>query len=190
MSRAAAAAAGNTLLTECYDAEYKADVKRILQIIRDNVKNKAVLDITGEYNNTPLIVASDRGLTDVVNALLATELVDINTQTIYGRTALMCACANSHADIAVALLAQPRINVHAMDKEGFTALTLCDKTPVMAHVIKELEKESESDAPYFDGGSRRSRSRSRRVRNKRRSVKNKRRSMRAKSRSVSRHPPF
>lgn len=78
---------------------------------------------TPDYNgNTPLILASRYGNTDIVNALLSTPQIDINHANRFGSTALIAATRNGHIEIATNLLQRQDIDIHKTDLSKRTAL--------------------------------------------------------------------
>ncbi|KAE8168021.1 hypothetical protein BDV40DRAFT_295143 [Aspergillus tamarii] len=71
---------------------------------------------------TTLLVASALGLADVVNALLATGKVDIDSKDSYGSTPLSWAARNGHEAVVKALLATGKVDIDSKDSHGKTPL--------------------------------------------------------------------
>ena len=68
--------------------------------------------------NNALVLAADRGHTDVVEALLAVDGIDVNHATKVGGTALMLAAEAGHVDTLRVLLAKDGIDAGAR-REAF-----------------------------------------------------------------------
>jgi len=121
---AEAHAQGVALVTACEEQ----DTDTALDIIEKNVKQEVLADlnVTNDKGDTPLLIASWEGLTDIVKALLDSKQVAINATNNEGATALIQACTNGYVEVALALLAEPGIDVNAVDKFG-TALKEVDR---------------------------------------------------------------
>ena len=86
------------------------------------INEGANLNVTTEGGSTALILASELGLVDVVEAMI-TKNVDVNQKSEPGYTALMLAADNGHAQVVKVLL-NAGADVTAKSKTGFTALSL------------------------------------------------------------------
>ena len=91
---------------------------------------------TNFYNETPLMLASTCGQTQVVEKLLEYNNINVNQKDYYGSTALMLA---KNGDIAEKLLAHPDIDVNLQDGTYATALIRAAKNNKKDVVEKILE---------------------------------------------------
>eukprot|EP00398_MALV-I-01_sp_L67-1_P000747 gene747-335_t len=72
---------------------------------------------------TPLMIASNKGHSSVVQRLLACSQIEINKVSGGdGRTALNYSCQEGHVQVVKLLLAHPEIDVNRANKLGYTAL--------------------------------------------------------------------
>ena len=95
---------------------------------------------------TPLIAASFRGHTGVVQALLAADNIDVDLRNTKDEvTALMVAAQNGHADIVEALLAKGT-NTNLKAKNGATAFALACEYGHLNIVKLLLDKNPEIDS--------------------------------------------
>lgn len=84
-------------------------------------KHKAKIDARGHGGRTPLMIAAEAGLTEVAAVLL--ELgAQINLQDDTGLSAYMLAARAGEVDVLKRLQSAPRLDAHAVDHEGKTAL--------------------------------------------------------------------
>ena len=86
----------------------------------------ANLDVQNEYGNTALILAASNGHTEVTRMLVACG-AQLNIRDNDGDTALICAvdCSQPHtADVIVSSARPGTLDIDAVDKEGWTAVTL------------------------------------------------------------------
>jgi len=124
-SAATPADLGKALLEACT----ASDIDEALYIIKET---EVDLNYKGSADNTPLIMASARGLTSVVNALLANR-VNVNHQNNGNFTALMFACRQGHIEIVRALL-DTGARVDLTNNGGKTAFGL--SSPDMQEFLK------------------------------------------------------
>jgi ankyrin repeat protein len=84
-------------------------------------KHKAKVDVRNAQQMTPLMVAAQAGLTEVVSALL--ELgAQVNAQDDAGISAYMLAAQAGEVEVLKRLLAQPKLSRAAVDAQGRSAL--------------------------------------------------------------------
>ena len=84
-------------------------------------KHKAKVDVRNAVQMTPLMVAAQAGLTEVVSALL--ELgAQVNAQDDAGITAYMLAAQAGEVEVLKRLQAQPKLSRTAVDAQGRSAL--------------------------------------------------------------------
>ena len=84
-------------------------------------KEKFVQYIHESTGNTPLIIACDKGRTDIVRLLLQ-KGADPNIQNKTGDTALIVTCIKGHTEIVKLLMDDNRTNPNIQNKTGDTAL--------------------------------------------------------------------
>ena len=116
-------------------------------------KHKARIDVRGKGQRTALMTAAQAGLPEVTAVLL--ELgAQINAEDAAGQTAYMLAAQAGEADILKKLQESPKLNRHAVDPQGKTALdhalsngrwsavAVIDPTyPLPEHLSREPERE-------------------------------------------------
>ena len=93
--------------------------------IYKRVYKGADVSVKNNDNVTSLMLASQEGRLDVVQALLA-KSADVNAKTNKGVTALMLASENGYLDVVQILLSKGA-DVNAEDKDGKTALSLAKR---------------------------------------------------------------
>lgn len=116
---------------EIFLATLKGDTEEVERLLTGHFISVDV-NYTFEQGTTPLMVASAKGFTDIVELLLdryykflflvRTEKADVNLQDDTGKTALMYASMYGHLDIVSLLLDQDEIDVNIQDDMGLTAL--------------------------------------------------------------------
>lgn len=75
-----------------------------------------------EIDNTPIMIASVKGYTDIVQVLIEKSNPDMTILNGYGGTALIPACERGHVDIVKLLLEKTDVKVNHINKLGWTAL--------------------------------------------------------------------
>ena len=104
------------------DILIKACKRNELEKVRESINLGANVNITVD-GLTPLYIACYRGHTDIVNALLSQESIDVNqARTNDGSTPLYAACYRGHTDIVNALLRKESIDVNQATNYGLTPL--------------------------------------------------------------------
>ena len=86
--------------------EYGADI---------NVTSKKI-------DNTPIMIASVKGYTDIVQLLIEKSNPDMTILNGYGGTALIPACERGHVAVVKLLLEKTNVKVNHINKLGWTAL--------------------------------------------------------------------
>ena len=81
-------------------ASYRGDLAEIAYLFFKGIPN---VNIKGDNNVTPLILASQQGKLDVVEFLLDKE-AHVNDVMTDGKTALLMACKNGHTEIVKRLM--------------------------------------------------------------------------------------
>jgi ankyrin repeat protein len=156
-----------------YNSIVLRNPEQALAIIKTNLAN---LEFESKKLITPIITAAAYGYGEIVNSLLERG-VNINAVDNTGKTALISALRWGKSDIAKILLEHPNININIKDKDGNTALSICEKNPKMSeiadmlrrHTSNSLEKseeksEEESEEKKLEGGRRTQRKRKRKCR--------------------------
>lgn len=104
---------------ELCEAAGRGDLERVKYLISVKADLNARESTEG---NTPIMIASYKGHTDIVQALIAAGAV-VNAKNDLGGTALGLAAGTSRIDI-IRILVAAKANVNAKDKEGDTALII------------------------------------------------------------------
>ncbi|MDX1916806.1 MAG: ankyrin repeat domain-containing protein [Rickettsiaceae bacterium] len=87
----------------------------------------ADINLPGYYlGSTPIILAATHNNIELVSFLIDRG-ANIDTKDLYGFTALMHACENTHNHMAIMLI-EKRANVNCANKAGVTPLILCCKS--------------------------------------------------------------
>ncbi len=139
---------------ELFLATLKGDTEKVERLLK---RPFITVDVNYKVGpgTTPMMVASAKGFTDIVELLLdryykflvlRTRKADVNLQDDMGRTALMYASMYGYSDIVSLLLDQDEINVNVRDDEGRTALIYASTlgarftTPNFASTVLKAEK--------------------------------------------------
>ena len=80
-------------------------------------------DAKDSYDQTPLSLAAKHGRETVVQLLLATGQVNVNSEDKDGWTPLLYAAANGHETVVQMLLVTGQVNINLKDKDGWTPLS-------------------------------------------------------------------
>ena len=107
-------------LTESLHKDNKENTSIKLTIIQQLIEKGANINIQNEDGLTVLMMATDEGLSEIVELLLQNE-ADPNIHGDKGWTALMCACSHGNSKVAKNLL-RYNANPQLVDNDGFTAL--------------------------------------------------------------------
>lgn len=99
---------------ELLRASYYGDITKVREIIKGDVD----VNIKDVYGNTPLINASNKGLSEIVHILLEHPKIDVNASNLYGINALHEACRKGHERITYLLIIQPGTNYNAVTNDG------------------------------------------------------------------------
>lgn len=75
-----------------------------------------------EIDNTPIMIASVKGYTDIVQLLIEKSNPDMTILNGYGGTALIPACERGHVDVVKLLLEKTNVKVNHINKPGWTAM--------------------------------------------------------------------
>lgn len=75
-----------------------------------------------KIDNTPIMIASVKGYTDIVQLLIEKSDPDMTILNGYGGTALIPACERGHVDVVRLLLEKTNVKVNHINKPGWTAL--------------------------------------------------------------------
>jgi hypothetical protein len=105
---------------ECYKTNPNVDL--VKQIIDHPDFSYFLNSELSGRNSTPLMLASIGNHPEIVQHLLGTEGITINTRNKDGYTALSDACRNGCVEIVEIFLARPDIKVNLQDKGGWTPL--------------------------------------------------------------------
>jgi len=122
------------LILACYATV--EDVQRVCELVELGWPGS--VEARGVYGWTPLILASHRGHSGIVKALLAAG-ANVNAASNRGETALICACFNGKLEAARALVASGA-NVNTVVRGGLTPLSCaCGRGGAVANpAIKAL----------------------------------------------------
>ncbi|MBA3536702.1 MAG: ankyrin repeat domain-containing protein [Tatlockia sp.] len=99
-------------------AAYDGNTKLVELLLKKGANPHVITDGT-----LPLVVASEKGHTGIVELLLNIPGIDPNAQDQYGKTALIHACSSGHNNI-VKLLIEKKANLNLQDKFGNLPLML------------------------------------------------------------------
>ena len=106
-----------------------SDYDTAINEYHDNPEKLRLLITAGTHVNkvdkdgkTPLTLATEYGLTEIVKLLLTNPCVDINQADRKGETPLTVAVIYNQPECLKILLKDPRINVNTTDAHGFSAL--------------------------------------------------------------------
>ena len=75
-----------------------------------------------KIDNTPIMIASVKGYTDIVQLLIEKSNPDMTILNGYGGTALIPACERGHVDVVKLLLEKTNVKVNHINKPGWTAM--------------------------------------------------------------------
>lgn len=75
-----------------------------------------------KVDNTPIMIASVKGYTDIVQLLVTKSNPDMTILNGYGGTALIPACEKGHVDVVKLLLENTNVKVNHINKLGWPAL--------------------------------------------------------------------
>ncbi|RAP73887.1 ankyrin repeat domain-containing protein [Paenibacillus montanisoli] len=75
-----------------------------------------------EIDNTPIMIASVEGYTEIVQFLVENTKPDMTILNGYGGTALIPACEKGHVEVVELLLTKTDVKVNHVNKLGWTAL--------------------------------------------------------------------
>ena len=106
---------------------------------------------TRTRGETVLMVAAQKGYTDIVQALLA-KGANVNAKMADGATALMLAAESGHTEVLQALLSKGA-DANAKPNNGFTALILAALNGHTEIVQALLAKGADVNAKMADGGT-------------------------------------
>jgi ankyrin repeat protein len=130
------------------EAVEEGDLDKIKKIFNKPGFNVNVKDKDG---NTPLIIASREGHTDIVKVLLDKGAdIDVVDKSSIGTTALIIALKGSHTDIAE-LLVEKGADVKIKDRHGFTALMCASYFGYTKMVKLLIEKGADINAKEVGG---------------------------------------
>jgi ankyrin repeat protein len=106
-------------------------------------KTKKILNHKNFTSKTPLMLAIESSMTNVVKLLLGTKLIDINNVDHEGKTSLLYSIENDLSDIVELLLSNKDINVNIADNYGNTpiirAIELGDNKLIFSLLTKMAE---------------------------------------------------
>jgi ankyrin repeat protein len=94
---------------------------RIVELLLS--KYKAMIDLSTFDGSTPLHVACEHGLTDIVQLFIRAQ-ADLNAKMNDGTTAIMLACQNGHLSIVQMLISTGQCNTSIQRLDGVTPLFL------------------------------------------------------------------
>jgi ankyrin repeat domain-containing protein 50 len=112
------------------------------------------LNVTDDWNYTPLISAIERANIRLVQLLVEASGININAVNKGGRTALMWAARGGQTEPVPLLLGRPGINVNATDADGWTALihaTSNGHTGVVQQLLNARDIDVNIATPGSDG---------------------------------------
>jgi ankyrin repeat protein len=95
----------------------------------------------GEYGQTPLSWAAEKGHEAVVQLLLKTDKVEVDSKDSHGRTPLSKAAENGHEAVVQLLLERDKVEVNSKDSYGRTPLSWAAKKGHEAVVQLLLERD-------------------------------------------------
>jgi ankyrin repeat protein len=132
---------------------HTAIMEEDLKEIQDLVAKGGDLEARDSLGSTPLILASGKGLVDVVKLLLS-KGVDVNAQNQDGATALMTASAEGKLDV-VKLLLEKGAKIDALDKAGSSALVYArqDQNKDVAEFLSKSGAKEPEEKPQFMGST-------------------------------------
>ncbi len=111
-----------------YDALFIATLNNQKEVVDILLSQEDInLNSIDTHNNTPLILAAEKGYLEITESLLNQEKIDINFQNKYGYTALMRACQNRYPAIIMALLKKQSLETCLVNAFHMTALMIAQK---------------------------------------------------------------
>ncbi|WP_343289447.1 ankyrin repeat domain-containing protein [Wolbachia endosymbiont of Encarsia formosa] len=112
---------GSTPLHSAIMSENKTTVKAIVEELIKAGADPDIKDYTD--GKTPLHIAAQNGLVEVVKVLLDTQKIEIDAKdNTFGNIALQAAAQNGHTEIVELLISTKKVDVNTTDKENFTPL--------------------------------------------------------------------
>ncbi|MCA7009972.1 ankyrin repeat domain-containing protein [Wolbachia endosymbiont of Tribolium confusum] len=112
---------GSTPLHSAIMSENKTTVKAIVEELIKAGADPDIKDYTD--SKTPLHIAAQNGLAEVVKVLLDTQKIEVDAKdNTFGNTALQAAAQNGHTKIVELLISTKKVDVNTTDKNNFTPL--------------------------------------------------------------------
>lgn len=109
---------------------YRESIQPLIQFL-------ATTPLVNDMGQSVLMLVVVNKFSNVLNAMLAVDGINVNLRTNDGYTALMCAAMSRKIEIVKPLLAVKDIDVNAKTKDGTTALLLASSTR-NADVVKAM----------------------------------------------------
>jgi len=110
------------LVAQFYNAAKSGIEDTIQRLLEEGVEP----DLKNPYQISPLWIAAAKGHTRVVQLLLGTKLVSVNSKSISRRPPIFWAAANGYEDV-VGLLLEAGADPSVMDKDGQTPLSMATR---------------------------------------------------------------
>ncbi|AGJ98955.1 Ankyrin repeat domain protein [Wolbachia endosymbiont of Drosophila simulans wNo] len=112
---------GSTPLHSAVISENKTTVKAIVEKLTIAGADSNTKDYTD--GKTPLHIAAQNGLVEVVKVLLNTQKIEVDAKdNTFGNTALQAAAQNGHTEIVESLINTKKVDVNTANKDNFTPL--------------------------------------------------------------------
>lgn len=123
------------------DDEFPAPNSDVARFYRESIQPLiqflATTPLVNNMGQSVLMLVVVNKFSNVLNAMLAVDGINVNLRTNDGYTALMCAAMSRNIEIVKPLLAVKDIDVNAKTKDGTTALLLASSTR-NADVVKAM----------------------------------------------------
>lgn len=138
-----------------YGHKYLSNPENLIEAVRTRsyLKTKIFyingINVKNSNGSTALMIAAQKGQTEIVKELLKAPGIDVNIRNNNGETALMLATHSHNAEIINALLKMPNIEVNLVDNNGYTALVSAIETR-LPRVLEPILRARNTQVNSYD----------------------------------------
>lgn len=134
----------------------KATKENKIQLVEDLIKKGAALNVQSEEDQTPLMIAANKGHVEIARKLLKAGAL-VNKHSAYGHTALSYAISGENRGLKmVQLLVEHGANIHDKVKkvDGFYTMrplvqaAIYGQTDIAEYLLKQGAKGKEEALPF------------------------------------------